>query len=801
MGKSPASCFKIIACGSDSVDHGDLQMQESKVSSARSGWSFRKQSARHRVLSNTIISEAASCTGKESPEFTVANLQVQPNLAVPEKASVIQWAEEKDRVSARVDSNPSDIKDTEEDDCSADATPNESSAILIQAAIRGHLARGVLLKQKKIVKLQAAVRGHLVRRHAVGTLRCVQAIVKIQALVRARHARLLVEGSGDFEKQKKSSAGESLNPMVLRSKIEAKENGTYTIEKLLSNKFARQLMESTPRTKSINIKCDPVKSDAAWKWLERWMSVSSVRNAEQREKGSLKKSGSASEQHEKGNPGYSVGKGNILVPSSIQCELKDCNSAAGPSAETSENDENLITYDAANLDIHASSDPPRTNHPTLQNIEESDSRYDRTKFGAVEKKETDLIQKMDVKPVLFEDEAGNQQVLPDLEKVFNEQPETERKRYSRKASNPSFIAAHSKFEELNSAAASEKSTALSTDYPAAEFSFDKGFASSGPSFMSGEIGLSDASISNPVAVQITGSECGTELSISSTLDSPDMSDGGVYDLELEPNILDATDHPRSKGKLGCEAFGNSSILGTELSYANIDYLERNENAHSAAGDCVNSVITSDSPPLEKKPESDQSNMQQVEPGSDVIHVVDKSSPEVSPKRHMILPESQATPSSQVSLSSRKSSGGKIDSSSKKKLLSADKSLVSTPNRDSATQNNLKQAEEPKTGKRRKSFGSTKLDHTDQEPRGGSGRNSLPSYMLPTESARAKALSSGSPISSPDVQDKDTVIKNRPYQPSRNERQESSRIHHSQTQAPQNAKGNGIHSPQDRKWRR
>jgi hypothetical protein len=39
------------------------------------------------------------------------------------------------------------------------------------------------------VKLQAAVRGHLVRRHAVGTLRCVQAIVKMQLLVRARHAQ------------------------------------------------------------------------------------------------------------------------------------------------------------------------------------------------------------------------------------------------------------------------------------------------------------------------------------------------------------------------------------------------------------------------------------------------------------------------------------------------------------------------------------------------------------------------------------------------------------------------------------
>ena len=33
------------------------------------------------------------------------------------------------------------------------------------------------------------MRGHLVRQHAIGTLRCVQAIVKMQALIRARRAR------------------------------------------------------------------------------------------------------------------------------------------------------------------------------------------------------------------------------------------------------------------------------------------------------------------------------------------------------------------------------------------------------------------------------------------------------------------------------------------------------------------------------------------------------------------------------------------------------------------------------------
>lgn len=58
----------------------------------------------------------------------------------------------------------------------------------------------MLFKQKSAVKLQAAVRGHLVRRQAVGTLRCVQAIMKMQALVRARRVRLSAEGLGIQEK-------------------------------------------------------------------------------------------------------------------------------------------------------------------------------------------------------------------------------------------------------------------------------------------------------------------------------------------------------------------------------------------------------------------------------------------------------------------------------------------------------------------------------------------------------------------------------------------------------------------------
>lgn len=66
-------------------------------------------------------------------------------------------------------------------------------------------AQKALLKLKNVVKMQAAVRGHLVRRHAVGTLRCVQAIVKMQALVRAHQTRLALERSCTEEKADKQN--------------------------------------------------------------------------------------------------------------------------------------------------------------------------------------------------------------------------------------------------------------------------------------------------------------------------------------------------------------------------------------------------------------------------------------------------------------------------------------------------------------------------------------------------------------------------------------------------------------------
>lgn len=477
------------------------------------------------------------------------------------------------------------------------------------------------------------------------------------------------------------------------------------------------------------------------------------------------------------------------------CESRDFKSNIEESAAPSESDENILTYDVDNFDSD-------TCHQTLasesekpsQNTGEAKSSDDNLDSLSGEAAKADTVSEMEP-DLLDRSEVENEQHMQHAEQPAPEEPETDVKKVllvSRKATNPAFIAAQSKFEELSQSASSGRSVSPSNP--------DSGLNSSTDAvYLTREIPPADNSVLHTTGVEVGGSECGTELSISSTLDSPDRHDiGAVNDVnENNNNAEDGNNSTNSYLNLAVNSEVESPVPERDLSYSNSVEQGKHDNKADIkfGNDSSAKLLESNSSRTDQNPGTSGTGLQmQIE--SETNNQGSKSSPEASPRSRVTVPESQETPSSQVSMKMKKNSGGNSGSTNKRRLESSGKGYPSEANQNSGSKNSSEQLpKDHKSGKRRNSIGSIKTDQGDHEPRDSS--STLPSYMQATESARAKALANSSLKLSPDVVDKDFNIKKRHSLPSTgaNTRQGSPRVQQSASPAQQGTKGNGIHSPQ------
>ncbi|CAN6886526.1 hypothetical protein HID58_065354 [Brassica napus] len=747
MGRSPASsCLRIIACAG-----GDDATEPTANKSSR-GWSFRKKSGKNRGLITSVVSDTTPASRtRETLESALLNSPSPDNNILSEKHAfsvdddektkksqlpvtyVAEPVDEKKKQSAEDKTTELPVlveskgTETEEDDLigtelepkleganaadailiEKDTTPevepeaseaddvmiitrkesdeevDDSVIIIIQAAIRGFLARKELLRRKKVVKLQAAFRGHLVRNQAMGSLRCVQAIVKMQTLVRARH---------------------STKDVSRVSAISDKAETNAATQKLLENKFAKHLMESTPKTKPISIKCDPTKPSSAWTWLERWMSVS---NPEKTSKSDME----TEEQQSEGTK-------------SSQADVVNSDSTLETEAETG-----LSSKVAA--------------HPVELSETEKMSQYDSPEASA--EADRDLIQSH---PLAAKD--------PEALLEEDDQPKPS---LNRKASNPSFIAAQSKFEELTASTGSSKALVLSSKDGVLG---EEGKTDKDPSEANTTSTKKDQSLED---VALGGSECGTELSVTSSLDSLDKkSDIESAEPKVESKLLENGTPKTDQAEL------IEIDVKAETPLAIVE--DRREDEVEVSVIQNESVIST--PDSKKRQAEDGTGLQALTP--------------------MSVTESQATPASQASSSvkARKEKSGKSGSSQKRKVS---KKITSTPPKQETGNGEGKNVREQEEGKeqksgRRNSFGN------DQEARESSGgKNSLPRFMQPTQSAKLKVQEHNSPRSSPDLQERDVSVKKRHSLPvGANGKQGSSpRIQRSASQAQPGAK--------ERKWQR
>ncbi|KAJ7550085.1 hypothetical protein O6H91_07G082100 [Diphasiastrum complanatum] len=149
----------------------------------------------------------------------------------------------------------------------------EKAAVKIQTAFRGYLAHRAFLALKGLVRLQALVRGHQVRKQAALSLRCILAIVKVQAHIRAYRVRMSKDGQeaqkflcSRYQSPQKRKIVEGLRSPLKSLQLKGKYSKQGNM--VLAYALQRQFDLCAPRQSFCNLPLG--ESESGWCWLERW---------------------------------------------------------------------------------------------------------------------------------------------------------------------------------------------------------------------------------------------------------------------------------------------------------------------------------------------------------------------------------------------------------------------------------------------------------------------------------------------------------------------------------------------------
>ncbi|KAL6839827.1 hypothetical protein ACP4OV_029637 [Aristida adscensionis] len=166
----------------------------------------------------------------------------------------------------------------------------EWAAVRIQTAFRAFLARRALRALRGIVRLQALVRGRRVRKQLAVTVKCMNALVRLQERARDRRARVSADGrdahdvhddqSGRVDPVKEAEAGwcDSRGTMDdLKSKIHMRHEGAIKRERAIAYSLSHQRSSShsgRPGSPAVSLRNHGTnRSNQNWSYLEGWMAT------------------------------------------------------------------------------------------------------------------------------------------------------------------------------------------------------------------------------------------------------------------------------------------------------------------------------------------------------------------------------------------------------------------------------------------------------------------------------------------------------------------------------------------------
>ncbi|PKA53108.1 Protein IQ-domain 32 [Apostasia shenzhenica] len=737
MGRSPSFCFKIKACAGESTDNDGVSppppppLPENKESPRKHRWSFGRRST-NNVSSNmeTLVSMSIF-HGKQNQEAASDSFSLEKAPSALEKASFVEQIVQSPLLSSAVVS--SSISEDVTENAIDKADQNIPEHVVIQTSIRSFLAQREIKRLVHVIKLQAVARGYFVRRQAAGTLRCIQAIIKMQVLVRSH----LAAQSAKLTLTKNSEDHISSN-LVKQSNKKLNKKASAS-SNLACNAFARRLLESTPRTNPIQISCDRSRPDSAWNWLERWMALTSkdqkmlflnqdvLRKDTEDHPDAYDVGIGVHVTHEKTLPDLPAHDDDDKLQSKVVESLIVEKDKVSGKLGLQENSGSILGQMQFSSDAYSNSELAGNPNIVDALVVEKDKLMTRTaseeitynvpgqmplssdvvSHSELSGDSTKLSCAEDVSEDCFRKEL---QETPDIEgdEVLNG---------SRKSKNPAFVAVQAKFEELSSASClsnyfSNASKDARSESKSAESLVGSNFKEvseikSGYSKVDDElkeVGLHELLTSHN---QKDPPENVAEISISSTFHGSEADMAKIVPDVREP---EETKHDMISGvhveEMKCETKGHSS----ELDAIQIET--------AAASRKSSSVLTA----AAKQTEEEQ------QPAESTSSTMMKSLPCTLSRREKSQPEIKISPAN-----------SKNDSDARNSVEYLRKDV--------------------RHSKRQNSAGTTKVDRDDHEIK-SSSISSLPSYMQPTESAKAKVNPCVSQKSRPDLHDKGNHLKKR-----------------------------------------
>ncbi|XP_010540135.1 PREDICTED: protein IQ-DOMAIN 14-like isoform X2 [Tarenaya hassleriana] len=157
-----------------------------------------------------------------------------------------------------------------------------SSAIKIQSAFRGFMARRSFKALKGLVRLQGVVRGHNVKRQTTNAMKHMQLLVRVQSQIQSRRIQMSENQKSGHAKRTRSSSetcNEDWDDSVLtkeekEARLQRKIDAIIKRERSMAYAYSHQLWKNSPN--SVQFSLTGFRSGGFplwWNWLEQQLPL------------------------------------------------------------------------------------------------------------------------------------------------------------------------------------------------------------------------------------------------------------------------------------------------------------------------------------------------------------------------------------------------------------------------------------------------------------------------------------------------------------------------------------------------